>query len=755
MEMTIFSADALGDARNCMYPHEVRVADEAALEEAVSRDYVCAAYEGGRRSADAFLWSDVVAVDCDNDHSDQPDDWVTPEDIESAFPDVSFAVHYSRSDGVEKDGHAARPKFHVLFPVPKVEDADAYAALKRMANAVFPYFDANAMDAARFFFGTGSPRVEMHEGWLTLADYLDLDDDEFDARMGQGGSPVIEEGSRNATMSRFAARVLKRYGDTEEAHAAFLEQAERCSPPLPDAELASIWRSARKFYAGKVAKDPGYVPPDEYNAEYSLMPDDFTDIGQAYVLAREYEDVLCYTDATGYLRYTGINWQESKQLAVGAAEEFLDRQLEQAEAAVERAIGMLVKAGIPRGIAAAGPKAAERECRTQAQLSALFELRKADAYERFAIKRRDMKYVMSALQAAKPMLYRDIREFDACEFDLNCPDGTYDLRLGMDGRRGHAAGDLVTKVCAASPSDAGRGVWEAALSQFFCGDDDLVGYVQMNVGLAAIGHVYQEALIIAYGEGSNGKSTFWNVIARVLGSYAGTLSADALTIGCKRNVKPEKAEIKGKRLIIAAELEEGMRLNTSMVKQLCSTDEITAEKKYKDPFNYVPTHTLVLYTNHLPKVGAADSGTWRRLIVIPFNAKITGSGDVKNYANRLFDEAAGAIMAWIVEGAQRAIARGFHLEPPDAVRQAIQRYREGNDWLGMFLEECCEQEASYTAKSGELYQEYRAFCARTGEFTRSTAEFYAAIEQAGFRRHKLKAGTLVYGLRVREEFPVQ
>ena len=72
------------------------------------------------------------------------------------------------------------------------------------------------------------------------------------------------------------------------------------------------------------------------------------------------------------------------------------------------------------------------------------------------------------------------------------------------------------------------------------------------------------------------------------------MSADALTVGCKRNVKPEMAELKGKRLIIAAELEEGMRLNTSTVKQLCSTDEIEAEKKYKDPFKYVPTHTMII-----------------------------------------------------------------------------------------------------------------------------------------------------------------
>ena len=46
------------------------------------------------------------------------------------------------------------------------------------------------------------------------------------------------------------------------------------------------------------------------------------------------------------------------------------------------------------------------------------------------------------------------------------------------------------------------------------------------------------------------------------------------------------------------------------------------------PLKFRPTHTLVLYTNHLPKVGATDDGIWRRLIVIPFGAKISGSGDI-------------------------------------------------------------------------------------------------------------------------------
>ena len=68
--------------------------------------------------------------------------------------------------------------------------------------------------------------------------------------------------------------------------------------------------------------------------------------------------------------------------------------------------------------------------------------------------------------------------------------------------------------------------------------------MQTIVGMAVVGKVFSEALIISYGDGANGKSTFWNTLARVLGNYSGMMSADALTVGCKRNVKPEMAELK-------------------------------------------------------------------------------------------------------------------------------------------------------------------------------------------------------------------
>ncbi len=396
----------------------------------------------------------------------------------------------------------------------------------------------------------------------------------------------------------------------------------------------------------------------------------------------------------------------------------------------------------------AGGKRLENAVETPLQLKYLKAYLVAKEFHKFVMKHRDYKNLMAVYNTAKPMLTVELSELDSDDMLLNTPEATYDLRQGTKGQQAHNPEDYITKMTAVSPSDKGQDLWQETLATFFCNDQELIDYVQEIIGMAAIGKVYQEHMIIAYGGGANGKSTFWNTIARVLGSYSGKLSADALTMSNKRNVSPELAELKGKRLVIASEMAEGMRLNTAVVKQITSTDEIQAEKKYKDPFHFVPSHTLVLYTNHLPKVGANDDGTWRRLVVIPFNVKITSRADIKNFADYLYDHAAPAIMSWIIEGAEKAIKANFKASVPAAVSNSVKAYREANDWLGHFLSDCCEVGDQLIEKSGELYSQYRGYCAKNMEYTRSTTDFYSALDQAGFRRKRTNKGNLILGLKL-------
>lgn len=765
MEFHLQTANTVGNKYNLEYPNAVEVKSADQLQGAVCFDHVCASYKENKRSTLRFEKSDVVPMDCDNDHSDDPKEWVTLDMLAELFEGISYAAVPSKNNMVQKDSKSARPRFHVYFPITQTVDVTYYKELKKAIQKKHPFFDKNALDAGRFLFGSNVANVIWSEGWNTIDEEVKVEED-GDGNVTKGGR-IIQEGTRNKTMHRFAGAVLKRFGDGKTAFKKFQKRAEDCSPPLEEAELEKIWKSAQNYYNNTVKVQPGYVSPDQYGGAASsedvtfggnLKPEDYSDIGQAKVLKEVFGNMLHYSAATDFLCYNGKVWKEEEQRPKGLMIRLLDAQLKQAEKNVEDAKEILIDDGVGRNVAIIGGKMLRDEVNRIAYenkgASDIYEdyteYREEEEYLTFVKKRRENRYIVSALNTAKPMLEIPADDLDKDVNLLNTPEGTYNLTKGVQGVQPHNEEDLITKITACAPGDTGMDLWLQALDLFFCGDTELIEYAQKVVGMAAIGKVYQEAIIIAYGDGANGKSTFWNPIAKVLGSYSGKLSAEALTAGCKKNVKAEMAELKGKRLVIASETEEGMRLNTAMIKQLCSTDEIYAEKKYKAPFAFTPTHTLVLYTNHLPKVGANDAGTWRRLIVIPFKAKIQGNNDIKNYGEYLYENAGPAILKWMIEGAEKVMNDSFKMALPKCVEEAIEEYREENDWMSHFLSECCEEDDSYKEKSGALYQKYREYAASNGEFIRNNGDFYAALKKAGFKKHKTNKGMFVHGLKLKD-----
>ena len=737
-DITLYTASCRGNAKNTYYGVKTVISSIDELRKACAYDHVCAEYKDFSRSKDNFINADCVMFDCDNNHSDEPAEWVTPETIKVALPGTGFYVCYSLNHNKPKNGKSPRPKFHVYFMINSISDEQEYSELKKSIINEYPelHFDTGAKDTARFFYGVSDPQVKLFDGDLFIKnESWELSKD-------------IPEGQRNNTLSLFAGKVLIRYKDTPKAYKLFQNEAEKCIPPLDEVELTTIYNSAKKLMK-KVEAQDDYIPPEIFNSEMKLKPGDYSDVGQAEILAREYGEKLRYSPATDYVCYDGVFWEESKPKSHAVAQELTDRQLEEAETAIEKALLQLEKNDGANVLANNSLKKAITTFNKE-QLTSYNYLKAAQAYKVFAIKRRDSSNIISALVEAQPKLLITTNDFDAGCFLLNTPIGTYDLRLGLNGLQSHNYSDFITKVTSVVPGNKGADEWKSAIDLFFENNKELVDYVQLIVGLAAIGKVYVEALIIAYGTGRNGKSTFWNTISRVLGTYSSNLSADILTTSSRRNVKPELAEAKGKRLLIAAELEEGNRLSTSNIKQLASTDEITAEKKFKSPFSYTPTHTLVLYTNHLPKVGARDIGTWRRLIVIPFNAKIESSSDIKNYADYLYNTSGEAVLSWIIEGAEKVIAKNYIIKPPECVKDAVEAYREANDWFQHFLDECCEVDKKYKEKSGDLYSTYRAYAINIGDYARSSSDFYTAVENAGFTRRRAKSGRFIEGLKLIE-----
>lgn len=608
--------------------------------------------------------------------------------------------------------------------------------------ALFPQADADCVNADRIFFGTDKGMSYTNfQATCAASALLSIAASQPTVPAWPKYGSTIPAGQRHGTLLSFALTVLKKYGVSDRAHEAFMSRVAQCEEPKPNEEVTRIWRDACEYYERTIATASDYIPPSEYAARdfaESLQPTDYTDLGQARVFVSQYGSISRYSAATKWLVYDGKKWNESELKAQGLAQELTDRQLEEVRDMLDEAQEAEEEAE------EAGDKEAAKRASALAQL--------AKRYRTFVLARRKSSQIASTLTEARPPLEVDVKELDADGYLLNTPGGTVDLRTGE--LRPHDANDFCTKMTSVAPGTENANIFAGFMERVTVGDKDLARYLQEIAGMCAVGKVLRENMIIAYGGGGNGKSTLFNLLARVLGDYSGTLSAETLTSNCKKNKSPEFAELRGKRLIIAAELEEGMRLDTSTVKQLCSTDPITAEKKYRDPFSFVPSHTVILYTNHLPKVGTNDKGTWDRIIAVPFNAKFRGmKGEILNYADYLFEHCGGAVLSWIIEGAKRFIDNHYYITLPDCVKAAIEQYKETNNWLDNFLCECCEIDRSYTQKSGELYEHYRNFCDRTGDYRRSLVDFKQALDGAGFETRKTMLGAIIYGLRVRVSEP--
>ena len=716
--------------------------DVEALAQAVQYDNCPAQYKDGYKKGENFIKADCILADIDNTHSNESTEWITHEDVIRALPNVEFYYYPSRNHMKQKGTDAPRPKAHYIFPIDVLTSVEEYTNIMKWLIETFPqlHFDKAVKGGAQLNFGVENPNVQYHQGTQNLSEYMKTAKLQTSCTVKQSTTTdVIPQGQRHNYMLSYACRILKRHGDDENTYVDYQRESSKCSPLLEEKELNSIWCSAKEYYHTQIRIAPDYVDPSQYGKnEYhrtTYKPSNFTDVGQAKVFSELYKYKVGYSEATKFLVYNGKMWEENNLKAQKHAQDLTDFQLDEAWEMLKKANQMENSAMV------SGNKEDEEKAKKS--------IENAKQYRKFALSRQDTLSISATLREARPMLEIDTAILDKDWYKLNTPNGTVDLRTGE--LHPHNSADYCTKITTKSPitDEKEKVLFTDFLDVITCSDKELENYLQCVAGMIALGKVFCEHMIIAYGCGSNGKSTFFNLLSKVLGSYSGSLSSEVLTANCRKNKSPEYAELRGKRLVIAAELEDDMRLDTAIVKKLCSTDPIQAEKKYKDPFHYTPSHTLVLYTNHLPRVTALDDGTWRRLVVIPFNARIQGKQDKKNYMEYLFEKAGGYVMQWIIEGACKFIANDFKLKLPKVVEAEIKRYRSDNDWISNFISECCEIVSGYQQPRGALYKGYQAYCKDNGEEVRSNIVFKNAMIEKGFKDGRTNSMRYFEGIRLR------
>lgn len=737
---------------NCNFPLQVEINSLNDLVKACRFDHVGATLKDNYRKKENFLNSDVVILDVDNTHSDEQSDWITPERVRQDFPNVTMYFVPSRNNMKQKGDAAPRPKFHVYMPIGTINDKSNYEKLKADICFMYSYFDAQAKDATRQIFGVpnlNEQQLSFVSGAMTVDIFMteriassrqQQELQKKDRHLYTYIGDSIPEGQRNTTLHRYACKLLIKFGDTNTAKNKFNDALEKCTPPLDDNEAETIWNSALGFYQNDVLADPDYIIPIQ--KKLMLKPEDYTDVGQAKCFSDFCSSFLVYTKSNGFLCYNGQRWDEADAKTYSIYIDFIAQQEQEVNSFLE-SINTAYRIQEQNSLGSQDIVSGGREKVLYAMKKELIK------YQCFLKQIKSTNKIKAIVELLKTFLLVDDDIFDKDGFVINTPIGTVSLKDKSINE--HKNTDYITKITSVSPdfSQEKLSEWHEVLNVIFCKDQELIDYVQCMVGSQCIGKVIEEGIIIAVGDGKNGKSTFWNTILKVLGDYGWTISSDILLNKTKRNIRNELAELQAKRLVLATEIGEDESLNTAMLKQLCSTDNINAERKFKTPFSFTPVHSIVLCTNHLPVVSSNDLGTWRRLNIIPFSAHIDSANEKKDFADYLLNKLGGAILNWIIDGAVKYIANNYVIEKPSVLLEMHSQYISDSNLIGMFLQENFKKSEDSRVWLSEINEIYVRWCYTNGiKHNLSLQALSKAIVREGYKKLRGSKGILIEGLKI-------
>jgi putative DNA primase/helicase len=314
--------------------------------------------------------------------------------------------------------------------------------------------------------------------------------------------------------------------------------------------------------------------------------------------------------------------------------------------------------------------------------------------------------------------------FDADPWLLNTPGGVIDLRTGT--LRAGQAEDYCTKATGVTPGgEAPR--WRQFLAEVTGQDAVLAAYLQRLAGYWLTGATTEHALVFFYGTGGNGKSVFLNVLLYLLGTYGMQAPMSLFEEKTHDGHPTELAMLRGARLVVATETEEGRRWAESRIKVMTGGDPITARFMRGDFFTYLPQFKPVIAGNHRPRFRNPDEAIRRRLHLVPFAQRFENPD--RDLGAKLQAEGAG-ILQWCVDGCLSWQQQG--LQPPDRVRIATDDYLEAEDSVGAWLAECCDLEPGAWTASAVLWESWERWAQARGEFVGSQRRLAERLVARGF-----------------------
>lgn len=243
------------------------------------------------------------------------------------------------------------------------------------------------------------------------------------------------------------------------------------------------------------------------------------------------------------------------------------------------------------------------------------------------------------------------------------------------------------------------------LDDLACGNEQIKLLLLQVIADAVNGNYSRRKAILLYGNGSNGKGTFQALIENIVGLQN--------CANLKINQFGERfalSQLIGKTVVIGDDLGAGIYIDDSgAFNSVITNDAVLIEFKGQQMFSARLYCTVIQSTNEMPKMRNRSDGTYRRLIIVTFNAKFQGDGDnwkIKDeYINR--DD----VKEWFLQEALKLKFDKF-IEP-DISKDLLEQYKQENDPVADFKASVFDElVASGMSRipTGMLYEIFCNYC---------------------------------------------
>lgn len=344
------------------------------------------------------------------------------------------------------------------------------------------------------------------------------------------------------------------------------------------------------------------------------------------------------------------------------------------------------------------------------------------------------KAIHGMLSLAERELQTNQDEFNKDdEYLLNTPTGIVNLKTGEMLQ--HDPELLITNITNVGYNPKAKcSEFEKWLRLIFLDNEDVVNYVQTCLGFAITGKAPERSFFLMQGaKGANGKSTLLEVIAEILGDYAGVLKIESLLTKKFDNneLLYQLSGLVGKRFVYTSEPKKNAKLDEGVLKLITGSDRIPVRFMYGSYFQMRNRIKLFMESNPMPDVDSSDEAVWDRIKRIRFDYQFPKEQRLsKDAAKRKLLQEAGGILNWLIRGAQRYFVHGLH--EPAAVTEATDEYRQEVDVVSRFINEQCTTGKEFDVKVKALWEAYQEFCRDVREAIGKRKDFEGAIIRLGF-----------------------